>query len=721
MARVAVTFAVAVVVLAAFAGAAEATAWTVRTTSDAPTGSCTSPALTCSLRQIINWINANQFRDDTITVPAGAYTLSQGALVITQSVSIAGAGARSTVVAAPVPADRSSGGDRVFDIQVGGGVTPTVSISGLEVTGGTANPTNGSFGGDIRNAATLTLTDDWITNGSAYSGGGVSNAAGSLRIERTLVSGNRAPFGGGDSGGIQNWGCPTSTCTTNTTDHPGSLVVDNSTVTGNDAHGVGGIFSWGDDNNTLTISNSTIAGNKTTDEPGRPPTGDAGGLAVATGTEVVQNTIIAGNVNITGGVTTPANCGPFLPSGGFVSLGHNLDSGADCRLSAPTDVSNADPLLGPLQNNGGPTDTLALAANSPAVDRVPASGAGCPPTDQRGVPRPQGAGCDIGAFELAAPAHCSDVSAQTPAGGGVISISLSCRGPAALTYAIVSSPSHGTLAAINQTNGSVNYTPLPGFHGTDRFTYNAVGAGGTSNTATATITVPPAPPICANATLTLRPGRGPASIALRCTAPTGVAIKYGIVRGPLHGTLGSVNRSPGTVRYRPRPNFTGTDRFKFNAMDSGGTSGTTTVTIVILAFPRLNPVVTSDFRWFHSYTIVRSLVASGVTRHASVRVTCTNGCGFRTHTSRPPKSRRVCNGKGKKHHCRTVSPPRLRAVDLTSLFGARHLPIGAQLTVSIVAPNTIGKVYTFKVRTGQQPKVKVTCLAPGQRKPGKGC
>jgi hypothetical protein len=672
----------------------------------------------CSLRQIINAINASPFAPDTITISAGNYTLSQGSLVIKQSVSITGAGARSTVVAEPVPADRSSGGNRVFDIQVGGGVTPTVSISSLEVTGGTANPINGFFGGDIRNAGTLTLTDDWITNGSAYSGGGVGNSSGNVTIERSLISGNRAPFGGGDSGGVENFGCPTPTCTT---DQPGHLVVDDSTVTGNDARLVGGIFSWNDNNNTLTVSNSTIAGNKTMDEPGggaRLPAG--GGLGVAQGTERIQNTIIAGNVDVTGGVTSQANCGP-ITGGGITSLGHNLDSGADCGLPAPTDLSNSNPLLGPFQNNGGPTDTLALAANSPALDRVPTSGAGCPPTDQRGVPRPQGAACDIGAFELATPARCSDVSAQTPAGGGVITILFSCRGPAALTYGIVSPPSDGTLAAINQTSGSVDYTPQPGFHGTDKFTYDAVDAGGASNTSTATITVPPAAPSCANLTLTLRPGSGPVSIALPCTAPTGVAIHYGIVQGPLHGTLGAINQSPGTVRYRPRPNFSGTDRFKFNGVDSGGTSGTATVTIVILPFPRLNPVLSWNFTFFHSYTIVRSLAASGVTRQASVRVECTNGCGFRTHTSRPPKSRRVCTGEGKKRRCRTVLPPRLRTVDLTGLFGGRHLPVGTRLTVSILAPDTIGKVYTFKILSGQQPRVNVRCQAPGRKKPGSGC
>jgi hypothetical protein len=62
-----------------------------------------------------------------------------------------------------------------------------------------------------------------------------------------------------------------------------------------------------------------------------------------------------------------------------------------------SDMINTEPLLGPLQNNGGPTMTSALLSNSPAINT--ADNAACPPTDQRGVPRPQGPACDIGAYE----------------------------------------------------------------------------------------------------------------------------------------------------------------------------------------------------------------------------------------------------------------------------------------------------------------------------------
>jgi hypothetical protein len=384
--------------LALAAAPAVANVYTVGTQTD-PAGPCGGSF--CSLRQLIAKVHATPFAPDTINVPPGNYSLDPGlgALVITDSMTIVGAGAQRTTIAMPVPADRSGDGQRVFDIQVpGGGATPAVALRALKITGGTAHYGNGYFGGDVQSAGNLTLSDVWVTNGSAYSGGGVANRGGTLTIERSLISGNRAPYGGGDSGAIQNFGVA---ATGSTPALPGHLIVSDSTITGNDARLVGGIFSWSDDAampNTLSISNSTIAGNSSRDEPGGGARDSGGGLGVSQGTEVIRNSIIAGNTYVASGVTTKRNCGP-IAGGGITSLGHNLDSGTDCHLAGPGDLSRTDPRLGPLRDNGGPKLTLALPPGSPALDRVPA-GAGCAATDQRGVARPQGPACDIGAFEL---------------------------------------------------------------------------------------------------------------------------------------------------------------------------------------------------------------------------------------------------------------------------------------------------------------------------------
>ena len=104
------------------------------------------------------------------------------------------------------------------------------------------------------------------------------------------------------------------------------------------------------------------------------------------------NTIVTGGVGSTGS----ENC-----SGPLGSQGHNIDSLDQCGFHANGDKPLTDPQIGPLQDNAGPTDTRALPATSPAVDAGAAQG--CPVTDQRGLPRPQGNGCDIGAFEYLPP------------------------------------------------------------------------------------------------------------------------------------------------------------------------------------------------------------------------------------------------------------------------------------------------------------------------------
>lgn len=93
--------------------------------------------------------------------------------------------------------------------------------------------------------------------------------------------------------------------------------------------------------------------------------------------------------------STGANCLGDPPN----SEGYNLDSGDSCELTESTDITNADPDLAPLASNGGPTPTMALLSASPALDHGGTPSTGCPPVDQRGVSRPQGPECDIGAFE----------------------------------------------------------------------------------------------------------------------------------------------------------------------------------------------------------------------------------------------------------------------------------------------------------------------------------
>ena len=130
----------ALAMLAAAAGVAQAHTYTVATTSDPVNTPCPSQTSPCSLRQILLYIDSNPFTPDVVNVPAGMYLLTSayGSLPITQNVSIVGGGARLTTVAAAVPnppfSNRATQGNRVFNITG----TPTVSISGMTITGGTA-------------------------------------------------------------------------------------------------------------------------------------------------------------------------------------------------------------------------------------------------------------------------------------------------------------------------------------------------------------------------------------------------------------------------------------------------------------------------------------------------------------------------------------------------------------------------------------------------------
>ncbi|HEY0632351.1 MAG TPA: choice-of-anchor Q domain-containing protein, partial [Thermoleophilaceae bacterium] len=111
----------------------------------------------------------------------------------------------------------------------------------------------------------------------------------------------------------------------------------------------------------------------------------------------------------------PANCAKG--SGSIVSGGSNIDSGSTCGFGAAGDKSDTDPKLGPLADNGGQTQTMALLSGSPAIDAVLS---GCPPpdTDQRGITRPKQQGCDIGAFEYVPP------SKPPPTGGSPPTITI---------------------------------------------------------------------------------------------------------------------------------------------------------------------------------------------------------------------------------------------------------------------------------------------------------
>jgi hypothetical protein len=405
--------------------------------------------LTGSLRYAIT----NATDNDHITFGVtGTINLTGGLPNLTHSISIDGPGANLLTV-------RRNTGDyyRIFTVDYYG---PTVSISGLTINNGVSY--DGGYydgGGGIFNGGTLTLANCTVNGNYAYQvdlynfagGGGIFNA-GILTVNNSTISGNTAQFQtfesiGGFGGGIYNFG-GTLTLSNSTVagnhagpgsdtsvgggiyNEGGTVTLNNSAVSGNSAFHPGGIFNYGDQGDgTVTLNNSAVSGN-----PGGGIANAAGGTVTLNNSTVSRNsddgypgilnngsTLTLNNVTVSGNIAGVSNFNGGTVharntiiagntygdlSGNLGSLGHNLigntqgGSGFD-----PTDLLNVDPLLGPLQDNGGPTQTQALLAGSPAIDAGDPNFTGPPDWDQRGegYPRISGGVVDIGAFEVQEP------------------------------------------------------------------------------------------------------------------------------------------------------------------------------------------------------------------------------------------------------------------------------------------------------------------------------
>ncbi len=321
----------------------------------------------------------NAASGDTVTfnLPAGCTSIAlafPAEIDSNQNISIAGPGAADLTI-------EGMGGTTVFV------TSGTIAISGLTIEDG-----GGSDGGGIYNNGTLSLSGDVITGNSSAPdyGGGLYNASGGVAtISDTTISGNSASDYGG---GIYN-------------SSGGTVTVDNSTVSGNSAGAFGGgILNDG----ALTVADSTIFGNSV-------GSGGGGGIEMGSpGTATVTNSTVADNsasfgagldndaspgaltlgASIVAGNGAGHDCFDYAPT----SLGYNLDDDGTCSLSGTGDLSNTSAGLDPagLQNNGGPTETVALQSGSAAVDHV-ASASLCSSTDERGFARAKP--CDVGAFD----------------------------------------------------------------------------------------------------------------------------------------------------------------------------------------------------------------------------------------------------------------------------------------------------------------------------------
>jgi beta-glucanase (GH16 family) len=306
-------------------------------------------------------------------------------------------GKNVTIDGAAAPGLAISGGGAVRIFEVNASATATVKNLtlkngyGWQLAGGILN--NGKLTLDhvvlTANTMATNAGDFWQGGGGIYNGDGAT-----LDLVDSAVSANQAGWSGG---GIYSfWNTTTnilrSTISGNTSNDVGGgirslgkVTIVNSTLSGNTAtgwHG-GAIFHT---DGVMEIASSTITNNAGPDWA--PSAIFVGSFNSNVPTLKLTNTIISGNRWYACDHWTGAN---VLTSGG-----HNLLQDDTCSPVA-TDLIGVDPLLGPLADNGGPTQTHALLDGSPAIDA--GDDAACPADDQRGVARPQGAHCDIGAYE----------------------------------------------------------------------------------------------------------------------------------------------------------------------------------------------------------------------------------------------------------------------------------------------------------------------------------
>ncbi len=343
------------------------------------------------------------------------------------------------------------GGVGLFSVQPG----VTASFSGLTISGG-----GGQNGGGILNQGTLSVANTAFTNDTVlYYGGGIYNQGGKLSVSNTTFSGNTATYGLG--GAIDNSGSLTVNYSTFTggkafeggaidNKDAGTLTVNDSTFDSNDAIQGGSLYN--DSNatisgstfsnstafqggaiandlvSTLVLLNSTIANNFAGQNGGGinqvgsltaysstiaynavAPGGAGGGIDASAGTTLLYNTIVADNTTGTGATATTSDISGLVSPLSSNNLIGGKSSGLTNGVSGNL-VGVTKPLLGTLADNGGPTETVALLAGSPAIDAgaasfaIPSGTITAPATDQRGALRGPGGlnagtAIDIGAYE----------------------------------------------------------------------------------------------------------------------------------------------------------------------------------------------------------------------------------------------------------------------------------------------------------------------------------
>jgi uncharacterized repeat protein (TIGR01451 family) len=517
--------------------------------------------------------------------------------------------------------------------------------SGTLIVRGTAIITNtATRGGGIVSEGTLTITHSSVsTNTASLYAGGIRNRNGTAYIANSTVSGNTATALAG--GGIENLASVGGA----------TMTIESCTISGNrtlgtdpNAHG-GGIRNIGYTSGitaTLSITNSTISGNTTnrngggianvfnddsfavinlvnstvvtnTADSDSDETGQGGGIYIqggGGGTVNVKNTIVADNGD-NSTVSINPDCNGTLNSQDY-NLIEAVGGGTGCTVGGTTtnNITGQDPNLGPLADNGGDTWTHALLVGSPAVNAGTCTGA--PATDQRGVSRPQGTTCDIGAYEAQPELSVAKtVDDGIPNPGQLITFAIIIGNDGALTATnglvsdtldsssfsfagpvAIDPPGAGTPGTSTPTVAS-GVTIAPGQRVTVTFpvTVSASLLGGTTitNAAAVTSTIVVTPQLDQ---ITMVVNSGPTANDMSISTNEDISVSdtmdasdpnvgdtltYGILADPTSGTVTITDTAAGGFVYTPTDDLNGNDSFVYVVTDSGGLTDTATVSVTI--------------------------------------------------------------------------------------------------------------------------------------------
>ncbi len=420
------------------------------------------------------------------------------------------------------------GGIRVGENALG--VALTVNNSSIVSNTVTADTYTGEGGGiyNLGPAAMVINNSSIVGNRAATNashsgyagggfGGGIYNNTGTMTVTNSSILFNTASLNNnGEGGGIYNYAAATATLNNDTIAY-NTAAADTNAADGELGSG-GGIAG----NSSITIINSSIVSNNSGGS-----TANSSGGGVDTGSNLatnIGNSIIADNIG--GGSRRDVN-------GNFNSLDYNLfgsypNSGGSITGPTTHNLNNTDPLLNSLANNGGPTPTFLPQNSSPAIN---AGGDSCPATDQRGVTRPQGAHCDIGAVEVGGTAPIPptvQLTASAPSLTPTLTFTISNPNSTPLTNIGIADDlpfglNFGVVTANSCSGGNLTLTSpslfLSGLNlaggSSCVITVSLNGTSGTYNTAT--------DPITANETL---PGAGSNTVSITVNSPPPTSYTY---------------------------------------------------------------------------------------------------------------------------------------------------------------------------------------------------